>query len=111
MIYVGITAFVIGIAALLIAIFNPFKRNEEQCIHMWGPVEDGWQYCTKCSAARIAGCVHNWEEVKKSKITRGTDDGHIRLNLGDEIYYRCSKCSQMKYVRTSLSEEPIVKLI
>ena len=96
------------IIILWIAIFKPFKHKEkEQCIHLWGNVEDGWQYCTKCGLARVAGCVHDWAEIKNQNIMRSTDSGII----GNEIHYKCKKCSQIKYVRTSLTEEPVVKLI
>jgi len=108
MIYVIIGIGIIGVLILLVLIFKPFnKTNTEQCIHLWGAVEDGWQYCTKCGAARISGCVHDWEVEKRSTITRTTDDGQV----GEEYIYKCKKCTIRKYVRTSITNEPIVKIL
>ena len=108
MIYAIIGLIVVGVGVAVLLIFKPFDRKEsEQCYHLWGSVEDGWQYCTKCGSARIAGCVHDWDVEKRSTITRVTDDAQI----GEEYIYKCKKCTIRKYVRTSITEEPIVKML
>lgn len=86
---------------------NPFKRNEPSCLHIWGEVVDGYQYCSKCSLARIVGCIHEWEIESHKELTRGKDTGIV----GEEYIFKCKRCTQRKYVRTSLTGEPIVKMI
>lgn len=109
MIYAIITLIIIGIFISIQLIFKPFTRKEKPCTHIWSEVKDGWQYCSICGLARVAGCVHHWEIETHQKITRkiGDTDSHV----GDETHYICKKCTQRKYVRTSLNEEPIVKLL
>lgn len=84
-----------------------FKRTELSCLHLWGEIIDGYQYCSKCSIARTVECAHVWEVETNQEITRGEETGVI----GNEIIYKCKTCTQRKYVRTSLLEEPIVKMI
>jgi len=106
--YLIVVLAIIVVLSVVVIVFKPFQRVEkEQCMHLWGDVSDGWQYCSKCGLARVAGCVHEWKEVSNHNITRSTDNGVI----GNEIHYVCKKCTQGKYVRTSLNEDPVVKLI
>jgi|AntAceMinimDraft_18_1070375.scaffolds.fasta_scaffold06517_5 hypothetical protein len=85
--------------------WNPFIRSEPTCLHIWGRVENGYQYCTKCGLARTAGCIHEWEIEQQYTVSRE------KKHIGDIIYYKCKKCSQRKYVRTDLYEKPIVKML
>jgi hypothetical protein len=86
--------------------WNLFKRSTN-CLHLWGPIEYGYQYCTKCGIARIADCRHNWEVERSNKISNTLTNNTI----GEETVYKCILCTQRKYVRTELNKEPISKFI
>lgn len=86
---------------------NPFRRSEPTCLHLWNEVKNGYQYCSKCGLARIAGCSHHWIVEKSNKIVR-TDTSD---SIGEEIIYKCTKCTQRKYVRTYLNCDPVVKML
>jgi len=87
--------------------WNPFKRTEINCMHLWGAIEEGYQYCTKCGLARVVECRHEWEVEKSGKIANTVNNNQI----GDETVYKCKLCTQRKYVRTELGKEPISQLI
>jgi hypothetical protein len=87
-----------------------FTRNND-CKHLWGPIEEGYQYCTKCGMARIVECRHEWEIEKEGNISRTDRISGNENVIGRETVYICKICTQRKYVRTQLDEEPVVKLI
>lgn len=106
MIYAIIFLGISFIVSMVMYVYKPFKQDTE-CKHVWGPVTDGYQFCNFCGLSRKAECVHDWELEDESRITRTADDAQI----GKTQIYKCSKCSERKYVRLELGSDPVSKII
>ena len=84
-----------------------FRRQDDDCKHFWGPIEDGYQYCKNCGLAQEVPCRHKWEVESDNTISNALSNNTI----GKETTYKCTECTQRKYVRTELGKDPISKLI
>jgi hypothetical protein len=114
------TIVIISIIGLIIVgiLFGPkiwASILKEECKHQWGPITNGYQYCAKCNLAKatpVITCEHDWQVEKENRIQRPSFTIKGELNtIGSEIMYKCSKCSQRKYVRTEISKDPVVQLL
>lgn len=65
------------------------------CFHRWGKVNAGYQYCSKCSKARIVSCAHRWQAVKETRVF---PDEHSRLPTKVRYTLRCQECGDLKKV-------------
>lgn len=65
------------------------------CKHKFGRVDDRYQYCSKCGAAKTAPareCEHVWERVNKL-----TEENRFNGSLVKVTYImECTKCRDMK---------------
>ena len=58
------------------------------CIHKYGKVEDGYQYCSKCGKAVVIPCNHKWENIaERSSTLTGHQNGFIQ---------QCEKCGELR---------------
>lgn len=67
--------------------------------HVWGPVTDGHQYCTKCGLARSVTCEHIWEQKGSFDVT------NVRTNnvMEHVTILRCAKCGELKEFRSGVN--------
>lgn len=57
------------------------------CLHNWGDVKDGYQYCTKCNKARIIKCSHTLKTIRTYNIFNRRDE-----LVGEGYVLQCTKC-------------------
>jgi len=65
------------------------------CIHKYGEIKGGYQYCVKCNKAIAAPpkqCTHHWELIGKGEIKA------VFSNETNQIVYvqRCTICGELK---------------
>jgi hypothetical protein len=110
------TLIIILVAVIILAgiIFAP-QIFKEECKHEWGPISEGYQFCTKCNIAREVKspeCNHIWEQEHQSKIYRiDIHDRSKQNEIGTETIYICHKCTTRKFVRIELGKEALVQII
>lgn len=95
------TIVAIVCVSYLVSIY--LNKHHNKCLHFWGPIVDGRQYCSLCGESRIVECVHDWTIEKSNTVSRGQN------TVGEETIYVCSKCSRRKYVRTDVSNRPTIE--
>ena len=70
------------------------------CKHKYGKVENSFQYCEKCGAARHISvqCSHMWKTISNSDITRclvkgiSSDSDPV---IGEIFILKCQKCGEI----------------
>jgi len=64
------------------------------CIHKWGEIKDGYQYCTKCNKARVVNCSHVFTD--KDRFTRSrVFPGGGEMITAHVYTLQCSKCGDI----------------
>ena len=64
------------------------------CFHKWGKIEEGYQYCSKCNAARPVKCNHKWVTLNSGDISRRSPYSGEWRCIGKSFYSRCEKCGE-----------------
>lgn len=108
MIYAIIIISLILILQFLL-ILDLYKKLGVKCKHLWKKHSETQQICTKCGEISNIGCDHNWEKESTVDIY-STNLRKDKVITGSETIYICKKCTKRKYVRLSLSEDPVVKI-
>jgi len=78
------------------------------CIHKYGKVEEGYQYCEYCGLARCVrvkssgGCEHRWTEKTNSTIKYVDKKTGETSEKGFLHILRCEKCGDLKEFRSEV---------
>lgn len=86
--------------------------------HKWGPIENGYQTCSKCGETKNIPCAHNftsdpmnedyivcmycgqlqikpcshkWDETSRETVSRGG------RRIGHIVYLKCTKCGTVSH--------------
>lgn len=80
--------------------------HKKICIHKFGKVEDGYQYCEHCGVAKLINknneCQHKWEKDSSSKILTMNNSTGEKNETGSIYILRCKLCGNMKEFKSEL---------
>ena len=77
----------------------------KSCDHQWGPIKDGYQYCTTCNKAEAVAppppaspasppfpppCAHHWEE------SYNFNNSYMGRTTAINFILTCTKCGDMR---------------
>ena len=105
--YLALLAFFVFGGILLII----KQKQSVKCVHVWGKVEkDNYQYCKRCGEAKVGpGCQHVWEVERRDDVQSQRSGKYV--TVGEETVYKCKKCAERVYTRTSVSHDPITHVL
>lgn len=64
------------------------------CLHKWGKIEKGYQYCERCGKAQVVACHHMWKEVEKFNVERKYHYTGTR-HQSTQYILKCTECGEM----------------
>lgn len=101
-------------AFLMVLFYRGKIKIHVTCPHyVWGPVQDGFQYCTECGTAKREPdfiCKHHIDEImKKIEIpnkNQTLSEKVLDINAVSEIIYinRCEFCGRIERVNIKITD-------